>query len=250
MVNPAVSWSPTSDRVASGGLVDGFRIYDESGLTIADSAPCEAADVSALAWHPSQELILVGGAPGFGFSPWVCLRDVQSGQDVNAWELTDGYAIHDVVWSDAGGRFATLSLCTITVFDTASQSIINTVELDPFYCEYGERLAWRPGSQLIAAIGRIDQDYIVALVSATGNVPAYFDAEATHLAFSPDGSKLALIGRTGTVWIVDANTFEVQYQFGAHGGLTLAIAWSHDGQLLATGGENPRIAVWQLDYAG
>jgi WD40 repeat protein len=254
--NYAVSWSPDGDRVASlwTANVD-YAVLSPAGQTLSTADGCYGGNPRTLAWHPNAEEILVG----VDQNDRLCLKNAQTGATIEDWAI-EGYQHDDVVWSNSGARFATYVTdlpdggfqprCIIHVFDRATLAEINVITLEPDYCEYSSWLAWRPGTQMIYATGSFEDDGIVARMNATGGVTGYFGADAKALAFSPDGSKLAIISDDGYVWIVDPDTWDVQYDFWAHDGFTLSIAWSHDGQLLATGGEVPRLRVWQLQYSG
>lgn len=252
--NYAVSWSPSGDRVASiwTGNTD-YALFSSAGQNLSTASGCAGGNTTTLAWHPNAEEILVGTDQ----LDSLCLKNAQTGASIQAWSI-EGFTHDDVVWSNSGARFASFvsnipdgwfqALCIVHVFDRATLAEINEITLEPDYCEYASGLAWRPGTQEIYATGSFEDQGVVASMNATGDITSYFGADAKALAFSPDGTKLGLISDDGYVWIVHPDTWAVQHEFWAHSGLTLSIAWSHDGELLATGGESPRLRVWQLEY--
>lgn len=81
-----------------------------------------------------------------------------------------------------------------------------------------------------------------------------FPEPVTRMAWSPDGSILATAmggfgGReegldTHAVWLWNANGTPVG-QWGGHSGSVLSIAWSPDGELLATGSVDGTVKLWQ-----
>src|SRR5690606_1629521 len=252
--NWAVSWSPTGDRIASIWTGNtGYALFSPGGQNLGTATGCWGGNTTALAWHPNGEEILVGTDQ----LDHLCLRDAQTGANIEDWPI-EGYVQVGVVWSNSGARFATLvgdipqgwfqPVCYVHVFDRGTLELINSITLEPDYCEHPSDLAWRPGTQLIYATGESEGQGGVARMNATGTVTGYSGADAESHAFSPDGSQLALMSSDGHVWIVDPDSWAVQHQCWAHSGLSLSIAWSHDGQLLATGGETPRLRLWQLPF--
>ena len=61
--------------------------------------------------------------------------------------------------------------------------------------------------------------------------------------FSPAGDRLAMLGFDGRVHVLDATSGERRVMFDTER-RTLAIAWSPDGALLATGDEAGALRVW------
>jgi hypothetical protein len=73
--------------------------------------------------------------------------------------------------------------------------------------------------------------------------------KVTQLAFSPDGSRLAaatgVAAISGAVQCWDLGGTQIPTHFeGAHSDLVYAVRWSPDGRLLATGGYDAKIVLW------
>jgi WD40 repeat protein len=71
----------------------------------------------------------------------------------------------------------------------------------------------------------------------------------TCLAFAPDGRSLAIAttfqqGREIALW--ECITEKLRCRFAGHGAIVTCLAFSHDGSLLATGGEDATILLWDL----
>ncbi len=76
--------------------------------------------------------------------------------------------------------------------------------------------------------------------------PIEYDLLAEGLAFSPD-AKLVAIGQTnGTIIILDIDTFEVVAALSGHGETIKYLAFSRNGQYLASGSIDGTIRIWGL----
>lgn len=64
------------------------------------------------------------------------------------------------------------------------------------------------------------------------------------LAFSPDGSRVAMTGWTGLVQTIDTRTNLVLASFAGHGTSGVRLDWSRDGRFLATTGNDGRTVLW------
>lgn len=98
-----------------------------------------------------------------------------------------------------------------------------------------------PVRALAAADGRIavGLDEAVLLLGAPGAPSSSFPVaqSATALAFSPDGSLLALGSETGAVSVLDLSSGEIQ-QAGSCRSPVTALVWSDDGAWIAVGGRS------------
>src|SRR5690606_34646983 len=67
-----------------------------------------------------------------------------------------------------------------------------------------------------------------------------------RLVASPDGNLLASACKDGTVKVISFATGEVIRTINAHEGGVDCVAFNHDGSLLATGGRDNAIKLWNL----
>jgi WD40 repeat protein/DNA-directed RNA polymerase specialized sigma24 family protein len=68
----------------------------------------------------------------------------------------------------------------------------------------------------------------------------------SELAFSPDGAYLALAMSDGTVWIKNTTDYETIMRLGGHSKRVLAVQFSPNGQILASGSEDNTLNLWHI----
>ena len=66
------------------------------------------------------------------------------------------------------------------------------------------------------------------------------------VAYSPDGSTIAIGGRDGTVRLVDAVTGQTKNELKGHIGSVKNVAFSPDGSTIASGSEDHSVLLWGL----
>src|SRR5215469_461355 len=68
--------------------------------------------------------------------------------------------------------------------------------------------------------------------------------EVWALAWSPDGTRLAVAGRSKTVRVLDATTLKTRLSYRDHQHPILRVAWSPDSQRIASAGQDNSVQVW------
>jgi WD40 repeat protein len=68
------------------------------------------------------------------------------------------------------------------------------------------------------------------------------------LDMSTDGTRMATVGRDGTVRLWDTQTWTQQLALPAHGGSAIAVRFSPDGRQLATLGEDGLARLWAMEF--
>lgn len=66
----------------------------------------------------------------------------------------------------------------------------------------------------------------------------------TSVAWSPDGSVIAIASEDKTAMLWNAETFEMIKELKGHNGAVASVAWSPHGSVLATGSDDKTARLW------
>jgi len=206
----AVAWSPDGQWLAAASANQVALFSSANGLTQQQVTTAHNKTITTLAWSPQQPLRLLSGS-----------NDMQA-----------------IIWN-----MPTFTQQTDFMRHTAA--ILSA--------------SWAADNQTVATSS---QGGVIRVWNANSGQEVhgyYLDAQLPMraLAFAPTGSMLAVGGDDGLVrlWFGLACQQEQQGSFGnqcmdapqrltAHTGAVRALAWSPDGHLLATGGDDGVLAIW------
>ena len=206
----AVTWSPDGQWLAAGSANRVALFNAARGLEQQQSVDAHNKTVTTLAWSPQQPLRLLSGSLDMQAIVWNIPGFTQQTDF-----MRHTAAILSASWSSDGQTVATSS-------------------------EGGVVRVWNASS------GQEVHGY-------------YLDAQSPMraLAFAPTSNTLAVGGDDGLVRLWSGLTCQQQQQGGfgnqcmdtpqrltAHNGAVRAVAWSLDGRLLATGGDDGTLAIW------
>lgn len=115
-------------------------------------------------------------------------------------------------------------------------------------------VAFSPDGKTVISAGTSQgkSDNVIQLWSAAGCTPQpaipVGSALVDSLAVSPDGKWIAWGSATGQIWLVDLGAGNKQIKLDDHHtGPINALDFSPDGKLLASGGQDARVAIWSVD---
>ncbi len=226
----AAAWSPDGQWLAAASANQVALFSLANGLTQQQVTTAHNKTVTTLAWSPQQPLRLLSGSNDMQAFIWNMPTFMQQTDF-----MRHTAAILSASWAADNQTVATSSQGgVIRVWNANSGQEVHSFYLD---AQLPMRaLAFAPTGSMLAVGG---------------------DDGLVRLAFAPTGSMLAVGGDDGLVrlWFGLACQQEQQGGLGnqcmdapqrltAHTGAVRALAWSPDGHLLATGGDDGVLAIW------
>ncbi|MFT4709342.1 MAG: serine/threonine protein kinase/WD40 repeat protein, partial [Planctomycetota bacterium] len=225
------------------------RVWDMSKYTPIASFPATAGPDSSLSLH-GDKLVIANASSAQVFeadSPSsVVLRNHPSfvymvaisadGSTIASRDYSQGAMLWDSATGELLADWPLEGIAKGLGFTSKGMLITNgpdLVVLDPATGDVVLEQLWGP------------EDYHVHALGGSKDIAHSFKGESR--ATSPDGT-LLVEGNLGGVLIVkDRASGAILHELSAHDGPVFAVAVSHDNRYLATGGEDRRICLWDLE---
>ena len=240
-----------SDASATGASPGRVRVLDtESGTTVLDlNVGSLASDVD---WSPDGDVLAISGKDGDG--AFVRLVD-RSGSTIEELPFGDvlvtvaGFALDGdasiVSIEPPRGRYLP-DVGRVEVWDWRDTTLTQTIDADPFIAvpsPVDDLVAIGPNDvspdQSMSIWNIRTGERVTTLGGHTGS--------PNHLAYTADGTRLAVANSDGTTRIWDPTTGELLLTLGGHLGLVSSVSFNPDGTRLATASVDGRVRVWALD---
>jgi WD40 repeat protein len=255
--------SPDGRYVLTGSLSRGLTSVLETttGQQICEVDVAEPTSTGFTAAFAENNCLVTSGAPhGFGMpvaDPWLRCWDLDAGRRIGRFPRNqDTHSIEEVALSPDGKILARtptvidkdeMKSHSLTLLDVQTGKVCSEIQCAD---ERLRLLAFSPDGMLLAGLGdqirvwrTVDgSDYLLLRVKAKMDVRT--------LTFSRDGRLLAACGRTeennGIICVWELATCKVRAEFHGHTGGVNCLSFSRDNRMLATGGNDTTVLLWDL----
>ncbi|KAF2667419.1 WD40 repeat-like protein [Microthyrium microscopicum] len=217
---------------------DFARLRTTNYSDIIPGARAPASTLRALAWAPLGNLVATGAANN-KLRVWNPERaQVKYSTDLRGHDKS----VERVVFNPL--REAELASCsldgTVRIWDVRSKANVAKFEMGKEFFS----LCWTPnGEELVAGT---KDDTLYRISRATNSVISTHvqPIQTNHVAFSWDGQQIFLTGGDGTVKILNYPSMEQTYTFRAHTSSCFWLDMSPTGRILAVGGTDALVTLW------
>jgi WD40 repeat protein len=269
----AVAFSPDGTTAATGDLANNIHLWETATGKLLhrlepqpSKEPAIERGIQCLAFSRDGKSLTAGSTVTIDFFGTL----IRTGT-LSQWDTLTGKILGSVkeengnpVALSSDGKFsATLSFTCEDLFKVQSELIVRRVGSERVVCrmkaelnEMGEQVVFSPDGTSLALSSRIsaagffgggrDTHLYRLLDVASGEVILKKQIRFDSLCFSPDGKVLATLDmKEGTsIRLVDPLTAEALGKLAGHLGRVNCIAFSGDGKLMASGGADQQVLVW------
>ncbi len=204
------------------------------------------ADARAVAWSKDGRYLAVGGGAGT-----VKIWDTATWKVIH--ESKPHWAITDMAWSQDGRLAVAARDNTVSIWEFSGQRTARITHVLEHHTLDVYAVAWHPTLPLLASSSG---DRTVVIWDARREEIIHtlkdFDGAVRSVAWRLDGSHLAATAYTlasgaGEIWVYDTRSWQrVARGIGDKERTFRSIAWSPDGNLLASGGTDYVIKLWRF----
>jgi WD40 repeat protein/DNA-binding SARP family transcriptional activator len=235
----------------AGASTGRVRVVDAaSGAEVFDVIA--GTQVGYIAWSPDGQFLAIAGRTADGAFVRVVGRDGATIEELPFGDVVAGVGGFDrsgeslVVWIEPPRGLYLPDVGRVEVWDWRAAMLLRTIEVDPYFA------VTSPVDDLVA-VGPYDSapDQSLSIWNfRTGERTSTLEGHSgapNDMAFSSDGTRLAVAGTDGTTRVWDPRTGHPQLTLGGHLALVSSVSFSPDGSQLATSSADGRVRIWALD---
>jgi WD40 repeat protein len=234
----ALAVSPDGDWLATGGSGGRVQVWDLFTRRIKWVLHSGQRTTVSVAFSPDGKVLAAAGHSPRGS---VCLWETGTGKALH--QLT-GHKLkaHAVAFAPDGKALASAGPDGVRLWDVAKGKEVG------HWPKLGGPLAFLPkGRALVCTTNKVDVClWDVSAEKELLRFPVCLGPQSPRFAVSPDGKKLATIGRGSAVRLWDLTTGKEALAWPGHHAAVLSVAFSPDGKALASRGLDDFVRTWDL----
>jgi len=236
------AWSPDGLRIAVCSNEDIVILNSTDGLVLERFTP-PSEGVGGVCWSPDGKRLA-----SIGSEKAVRIWNASDNTEVLKLNVTDGYP-SSVAWSPDGTRIAArVGERAISIFDADNGSRLLAIPLEQSIAGKGG-LRWSPDGSELLDVG-INHVFLFNATNGTMMTDISARTDVSSADWSPDNDRIAVSIHDEALAIYDAASGNRQNPPAGNSTVPViesALAWSPDGESIATLGREGKLRFWDQD---
>lgn len=245
----SASWSPDGANLYTYSPINGLSKYPVSSLSTPHMlSRYDEFAASGLSVSPDGRLIAYGPSD-------ILMRDASTGELLRTWRGHSEYVKFLEFSPDGRLLFSADSGDQYLLWDVATGTQLDVPRNLP---DAPHSAKFSPDGTKIVLVNIIGKTYLLDVIDGTklqlannGNelnrkVFLASTTESDQIAFSPDGTLLAMAGENNTAVLWDVNSGQVVNTLRGHDDDVTSVDFSPDGLVLATGSKDRAVKLWHV----